>query len=105
MNSESYDQIQLEKEFLGDYMKFLSDNLPVEILFHGEIPIEVDFPKFVELEVTDAEPGFKGNTAQTTTKQATLSAGAVINVPLFIEVGSIIKVDTRTGEYIERVNK
>ncbi|HUT63766.1 MAG TPA: elongation factor P [Anaerolineae bacterium] len=105
MNRESYDQIQLEKEFLGDYVKFLSDNLPVGILFYEEVPIEVDFPKFVELEVIETDPGFKGNTAQTATKLATLSTGAVINVPLFIEVGSIIKVDTRSGEYIERVTK
>jgi len=105
MNTETYDQIQLDKELLGDGIQFLTDNLPVEILFHGETPLEVELPTFIELEVIQTEPGFKGNTAQNVTKPAILSTGAEINVPLFIEVGTIVRVDTRTGEYMDRVNK
>ena len=105
MSSETFDQIQLDKELLGDSTRFLSENISVEILFHGETVIEVELPTFVALEITHTEPGFKGNTAQNITKPATLSTGAKINVPLFIEIGTVVKVDTRTGEYIERINK
>jgi len=105
MNTETYDQIQLDGEFLGDKVKYLADNLPVGILFHGETPIEVELPTFVELEVTQTEPGFKGNTAQAATKPATVSTGAEVQVPLFIEIGNVIRIDTRTGEYMDRVNK
>ncbi|MBT4483370.1 MAG: elongation factor P [Candidatus Latescibacteria bacterium] len=105
MCSETYNQIQLAKEMLGDASNFLIDNCPVEILFHGEIPIELALPKFVEIEITHTEPGFKGNTAQNKTKPATLVTGQVINVPLFIDIGNIVKIDTDTGEYIERVTK
>jgi len=105
MNTETYDQIQLDEEMVDDHSKFLTDNLAVDIIFHGETPIEVELPTFVELEVTHTDPGVKGNTAQSSTKPATLSTGTEINVPLFIEIGNVIKVDTRTGEYIERVNK
>ena len=105
MNSETYDQIQLDKEMLGDYTKFLTDNLPVGILFHGDTPLEVEIPTFVELEITQTDPGFRGNTAQNATKPATLSTGAEIDVPLFIEVGTVVRIDTRTGEYMDRVNK
>jgi len=105
MDNETYDQIQLDKGLLGDRTKFLSDNLPAGILFHGETPIDVELPTFVELEITQTDPGFRGNTAQNATKPATLSTGAEIQVPLFVEIGNTIKVDTRTGQYIERVNK
>jgi len=105
MNSETYDQIQLTGDLLGDGVKYLIDNLPVGVLFHGDIPIEVEIPTFVEVEITETEPGFKGNTAQNATKSAIVSTGAEVQVPLFIEVGTVIRVDTRTGEYMDRVNK
>ena len=105
MNTETYDQIQIEEGLLGDGVKFLADNLPVEILFHGDIPLEVVLPTFIELEIIQTEPGYKGNTAQNATKPAILSTGAEINVPLFIEAGTIVRIDTRTGDYMDRVNK
>ena len=105
MDNETYDQIQLDKDIIGESVKFLIENSPCGILFHGETPIEVEIPTFMELEVVQTDPGFRGNTAQSATKSAILSTGAEINVPLFIEIGNIVKVDTRTGEYIERVNK
>ena len=105
MDNETYDQIQIGKELIGESVKFLKENSPSEILFYGETPIEVEIPTFMELEVVQTDPGFKGNTAQSATKSAILSTGAEINVPLFIEIGNVVKVDTRTGEYMERVNK
>jgi elongation factor P len=105
MDTETYDQIDINEDLIGDAKGFLSENMVCEILFHGEIPIEVEPPTFVELEVVKTEPGFKGNTAQNTTKPATISTGAVIYVPLFVEIGTVVKIDTRTGEYIERVSK
>ncbi|MFC1490119.1 elongation factor P [Candidatus Latescibacterota bacterium] len=105
MDNETYDQIHLDKEILGPEVRFLTENSPCEILFHDETPIEVVFPASVSLEVIKTDPGFKGNTAQNALKPATLSTGAEVNVPLFIEEGNIVKVDTKTGEYMERVNK
>lgn len=105
MDNETYDQIQLDSVLLGDSKQFLVENTTSGILFYGETPIEVEIPTFVKLEVTETEPGFKGNTASNTLKPATLSTGAVVNVPLFIEIGTVVKIDTRTGAYIERVNK
>ena len=105
MDSETYDQIQIDEDLLGDPVVFLYANCSCGILFHGDTPIEVELPTFVELEVVETEPGFKGNTATNVLKPATLSTGATVNVPLFIEAGNVIKVDTRTGEYIERVTK
>ena len=105
MDNETYDQIQVEQEILGDSIKFLKENDTCGILFHGDKPIEVEIPTFVELKITATEPGFKGNTASNTQKPAQLETGATVSVPLFIEEGTVIKVDTRTGEYIERVNK
>lgn len=105
MDNETYDQIQIEAVMLGDLKRFLPENTTCGILFHNETPLEVEIPTFMELEVTETEPGFKGNTASNTLKPATLSTGAVVNVPLFIEMGNVLKIDTRTGDYIERVNK
>ena len=105
MDNELFDQIQLDKEIIGDSTKFLLENATCGILFHGEIPIEIEIPTFVELEVISTEPGFKGNTASNTMKPAELSTGATVQVPLFIEIGNIVKVDTRSGDYIERVTK
>lgn len=77
----------------------------VDVLFWGERPIGVTPPTFVELEVTDTEPGFKGDTTSSVQKPATLSTGKVVQVPLFVNTGDVLKIDTRTGEYVERVKR
>jgi elongation factor P len=105
MDSETYDQIHIDGDLLGDSKRFLAENMVCGILFHGDTPIEVELPTFVELEVVETEPGFRGNTATNVYKPAKLTTGGIVNVPLFIEVGTVVKVDTRTGEYIERVSK
>ena len=102
MDQETYEQIRLSSEQLGDALKFVKENMLVKILSYKGSVFGVEPPNFVELQVTETEPGFKGDTATGATKPATLETGAVINVPLFIEEGEMIRVDTRTGEYMER---
>ena len=103
MDNNTYEQIPLNKEQLGDTLRFLKENMSVKILsFKGNI-FAVEPPTFVELEVTYTEPGFSGNTTTTSGKPATLETGLEITVPLFIDIGDILKIDTRTCEYIERV--
>jgi elongation factor P len=102
MNEENYEQIPLTKEQLGDALDYLKEGNSVEVTsYKGEI-IGVEMPITVELEVTKTEPGFKGDTATSGNKPATLETGLTIQVPLFINEGDVIKVDTRTGTYIER---
>ena len=103
MDSESYEDQAVEKDLLGDSVKWLKDGMEVEVSFHNDTPIGVEVPNFVELVVTDTEPGFKGDTATGATKPATLETGAVINVPLFLDVGTRVQVDTRTGQYMRRL--
>lgn len=105
MDNETYEQINISMDLLGDSVKFLKENDTCGILFHGDQPIEIEIPTFIEVEVMHTEPGFKGNTASNTTKPAEIETGATVNVPLFLEIGDIIKVDTRTGAYIERVTR
>ncbi len=103
MDNETYEQMPLNKEQLGDSLKFIKENMSVKILsFKGKV-FSVEPPMFVELEVTYTEPGFSGNTSTNATKPATLETGATINVPLFVNTGDIIRIDTRTGEYMERI--
>ena len=103
MDNETYEQMPLNKEQLGDSLKYIKENMSVKILsFKGKV-FSVEPPMFVELEVTYAEPGFSGNTTTTSGKPATLENGFEISVPLFINIGDVIKIDTRTGEYMERV--
>jgi len=102
MDQETYEQTPLNSEQLGDALKFVKENMLVKILSYKGNVFGVEPPNFVELQVTQTEPGFKGDTATGASKPATLETGAVINVPLFIEEGEIIRVDTRTGEYMER---
>ena len=103
MNVENYDQIALGKEVVGDALKFVKENEMVKICsFKGEV-FEIEPPLFVELAITETEPGFKGDTAQGANKPATVETGAVVNVPLFVDEGDTIKIDTRTGEYLSRV--
>jgi elongation factor P len=103
MDNESFEQIYLTAEQLGDGKDFLQDNLNLKVIYYKDQPITIDLPTFVELTVENTEPGFKGDTASGGSKPATLETGAVIQVPLFIEVGDRLKVDTRTGSYVERV--
>ena len=103
MNVETYDQVALNEDTIGDALKFVKDNEMVKVCsINGDV-FAVEPPLFVELEITDTEPGFKGDTAQGATKPATVETGANVNVPLFVERGDKIKIDTRTGEYLSRV--
>ena len=103
MNTETYDQIALNNETIGDALKFVKENEMVKVCSHNGNVFAVEAPLFVELEVTDTEPGFKGDTATGATKPATGETGAVVYVPLFVETGDKLKIDTRTGEYLSRV--
>ena len=103
MNVETFDQIALNSDDVGDSLKFVKENEMVKICSHNGNVFAVEAPLFVELEIIDTEPGFKGDTATGTTKPATLETGATIKVPLFIDIGTKIKIDTRTGEYLSRV--
>ena len=103
MDNETYDQTNVGEDVLGTSLGFLKAGLNVDLLFDGQEVLDVRLPAHVNLEVTHTEPGMKGNTATGATKPATLETGIVVNVPLFIDVGDILRLDTRTGSYIERV--
>ncbi len=103
MDNDTYEQIHLNEDLVGDQGDFLKAGQNVQITFHNSKPISVEMPPHVELLITSAPPGVKGNTATGATKQAILETGAVVNVPLFVNEGDVIKVDIRTHEYIERV--
>ena len=103
MDLESYEQIGVSADKIGEGVKYLKENMNVAILLHGTNIIGIDIPNFVELEFVDTPPAEKGNTAQGGTKPATLETGAVVNVPFFVTNGTIIRVDTRTNEYLDRV--
>jgi elongation factor P len=105
MDNATYDQIFLSEDQMGESRQYLVENTDVKVLFFNNEPIGLDLPIFVELEVTETEPGVKGDTASKVTKPATLETGAVVPVPIFLEVGDKIKVDTRTGAYVERVKE
>ena len=103
MDMESYDMIPVSKSLLPDNFKFVKEEMMCKIVSYKGNVFSVEPPMFVELQVTEVEPGFKGDTAQGAKKPATLETGATIQVPLFIENGEILRIDTRTGEYLERV--
>jgi elongation factor P len=103
MDNETYEQIMLTEDQVGEARLYLTENLDVKVLFFNQQPVAVEVPLFVQLEVTQTEPGVKGDTAAGGTKPATLESGVTIQVPLFISEGDRVKVDTRTGTYIERV--
>jgi elongation factor P len=103
MDNESYEQMPLTLEQLGDVRKFLKENMAVKILLYGGEPLTVDLPMFVELKIEKTDPGFKGDTASGGSKPAVLESGATVKVPFHLSEGDIIKIDTRTSEYIERV--
>ncbi len=104
MDNDTYEQFHLSEEQLGDKVKYLKENMELEISLYQRRPIDIDLPTFVELEVESTPPGIKGNTVSGGSKPATMETGLVVQVPLFINEGDIIKVDTRSDEYIERVS-
>ena len=103
MDVETYDQIALNEDTVGDALKFVKENEMVKICSYNGNVFAIEPPLFVELEITDTEPGFKGDTATGATKPAIVETGAKVMVPLFVEQGEVIKIDTRTGEYLSRV--
>jgi elongation factor P len=103
MDNETFEQIYMNAELFGDSAGFLKEGMTVLISFDGDTPIYAEAPSHVELEVTYTEPGVRGDTATKTLKPATLETGAKIQVPLFINIGDMIRIDTRKGEYVERV--
>lgn len=102
MDNENYEQTTLSADQIGDGVKWLLENMNIAVLLFKENIIGVDLPNFVELKVVDTEPGVKGDTATGATKKATLETGAVVHVPLFVNTGDVLRIDTRTGEYMER---
>ena len=103
MDVETYDQIALNEDVVGDSLKFVKENEVVKICSHNGNVFSVEPPLFVELAITETEPGFKGATAQGATRPATVETGAIVMVPLFVEQGDVLKIDTRSGEYLSRV--
>ena len=105
MDNESYEQVHIPEKSVEETLPFLKDNLVVDVLFFNGRPISVDLPNFVELLVTQTDPGVRGDTASGGSKPATLESGGVVQVPLYLNEGELVKVDTRTGQYVERVKK
>jgi elongation factor P len=103
MDTDTYEQLTFEKRQLGDNADLLKENMNVKILVYEHRPIDVELPIFIELKVVDADPGVRGDTASGGTKPAVVETGATIKVPLYLEVGTVIKIDTRTRAYVERV--
>ena len=103
MDTETYDQIALNQDTVGDALKFVKENEMCKVCSHNGKVFSVEPPLFVELEITETEPGFKGDTATGASKPAVVETGATVNVPLFVDRGDKIKIDTRTGEYLSRV--
>ena len=103
MYTDTFDQSPVSSELLEDVVGYLLEGMTLDLILHGEVPIGVELPTTVDLRVTETDPGYKGDTAQGGTKPATLETGLTVNVPLFVNEQDTIKVDTRTGEYQERV--
>ncbi len=104
-NNETYEEVHLNDELLGDQKNFIVDDMQVEILFHNDRALDISLPNFVEIEISETEPGARGDTATNVMKPAKLSNGYEINVPIFINEGDTIRIDTRTGTYSDRVSK
>jgi elongation factor P len=103
MDTETYDQVLVDKVLFGDSISFLKEGMSLRISFDDQTPLMGELPSTVELEVTYTEPGIRGDTATRTLKPATVETGATVNIPLFVETGEKIRVNTQTGEYMERV--
>lgn len=104
MDQETYDQITLSRDQLGDAANYLKDGLQMEVLMHDSEPMGVELPITIDLRITQTDPGLRGDTATGGTKPATLESGLVVNVPLFVNQGEVVRVDTRSGSYVERVS-
>lgn len=104
MDSQSYDQMSISLEQIGDAKLYLKENTEIEVILYKGEPINIELPAFIEVEIAQTDPGVKGDTASGATKPATIETGAVIQVPLFIKEGERVRVDTRSGEYVERVS-
>jgi elongation factor P len=104
MDSENYEQVELSADLVGDDKNFLLEQLEVEVLFYNNRPVGVTLPSHIVMKIVEAEPGVKGDSANNPTKMATLESGYRLQVPLFVKEGERVKIDTRTGDYIERVN-
>jgi elongation factor P len=105
MDTSSYEQVSLNEKQLGDSVSYLKENMEIKILYHKRQPINIEVPMFVELAIARTDPGIRGDTASGGSKPATLETGAVVKVPLYLNEADVIKVDTRTGTFIERVKK
>ncbi len=103
MDKATYEQLPLPRDLLGDAVRFLRENTDVTVVFHDDKPIAVELPNSVDLRVVETAPGFRGDTVTGGTKPATLETGAVVHVPLFVSPGEVVRIDTRTGDYLERV--
>jgi elongation factor P len=104
MNVDSFEQFSLDRDTLGDALNYIKENDTIDVLTYQDEPIDIEIPITVQLEVTQTDPGFKGDTATGGTKPATLETGVTVTVPLFVSEGDVIKIDTRTGGYLERVS-
>jgi len=103
MDKTTFEQLPLPRALLGDAVRFLTENMDVTVVFHDGTPIGVELPTAVDLRVTETAPGFRGDTVSGGSKPATLETGAVVQVPLFVTAGEVVRIDTRTGTYLERV--
>ena len=103
MDMQTFDQYPLTADLVGDALQYLKEQDLVQMVFYRDDPISLELPTFVELQVTETPPSLKGNTAQGSTKPATLETGLTVHVPFFVNTGEMVRVDTRTGEYLERV--
>jgi elongation factor P len=105
MDNDSYEQIDMTDDQIGETKNFLAENMTAEVMFYNEMPIAIDIPNFVELQIVSTEPAVRGDTVSGATKPAELSTGYTLNVPLFVGPDEWIVIDTRTGQYVERVKK
>ncbi len=105
MDTSTYEQVSMNEKQLGDSINYLKENMEIKVLYHKGQPINIDVPMFVELAIAKTDPGVRGDTASGGSKPATLESGAVIKVPFYLNEGDVVKVDTRTGTFIERVKK
>ena len=105
MDTSSYEQISLNERQLGDNINYLKENMEIKVLYHKGQPINIEIPMFVELAIAKTDPGVRGDTASGGSKPATLETGAVVKIPFYLNEGDVVKIDTRTGTFIERVKK
>jgi elongation factor P len=105
MDTTSYEQVSLHEKQLGESINYLKENMEIKVLYHKGQPINIDIPMFVELAIAKTDPGVRGDTASGGSKPATMETGAVVKVPFYLNEGDVIKIDTRTGTFIERVKK